>query len=411
MTEQNSRTSRLGWRRLLAATAATGVWTACLTGLAPSVAVADDIQSQQWYLDQMKAEEMWKVSQGEGVKVAVVDSGVDSSIPTLRGQVLPGKDLSGGPRDEMKDRDGHGTSMAQLIAGTGADGSVKGIAPKAKILSFKTGGDPAGRAGNGAVLFMGETIRAAAESDAQIINVSLAGGPDQVTRKAIDYAVSKGKLVFAGTGNEGKGGNFRQYPAALPEVAGIAAMGKSGKVADFSTHGRDTTLAGPGLDVPAWCDGKKKKYCVKGNGGTSAATAITSGAAALLWAKHPDWTANQVLRVLIKTASGTNKGKGRSKYLGYGGVRPRINLLEGKGDPGDPDISPLTGEKTINSRAGQKSSPGKGSDKDDAPDKVKVADSSSDDGSSNVLWISLGAVALVIVLSGGAFAWARARRE
>ncbi|WP_344535505.1 S8 family serine peptidase [Streptomyces albiaxialis] len=372
------------------------------------MAAADDIQSQQWYLDQMKAEEMWKVTQGEGVKVAVVDSGVDSSIPSLRGQVLPGKDLSGGPGDEMRDDSGHGTSMAQLIAGTGAEGSVKGIAPKAKIVSFKTG---VGGSGSNAVFFMGETIRAAAESDAKIINVSLGGGADAPTRRAIDYAVSKGKLVLAGTGNEGKGGNFREYPAAFPEVAGIAAMGESGKVADFSTHGRDVTLAGPGLDVPVWCDGKKKKYCVKGDGGTSAATAIASGAAALLWSKHPDWTANQVLRVLIKTASGTNKGKGRSKYLGYGGVRPRINLLEGKGDPGDPDISPLTGEKTINSRSESKGSPGKESDKDDAPDKVKVADSSSDGDNSNVLWISLGAVALVIVLSGGAFAWVRARRE
>ena len=410
MTAQNSRISCPRWRRVLAASAAAGVWTACLVGMAPAAA-ADDIQDRQWYLDAMQAEDMWKVSQGEGVKVAVVDTGVDASVPALRGQVLPGKDLSNRPGDETRDDDGHGTSMAQLIAGTGADGSMKGIAPKAKIIPFKAGGDALGRAGNSPLFESGEALQAAAESDAKIISASFGGGGDAIMSKAVKYAASRGKLVLASTGNNAKEGNVEAFPASYPEAAGIAAMDKSGKVADFSTYGRSTTLAAPGLDVPTWCNGKKEKYCVEGNGGTSAATAITSGAAALVWSKHPDWTANQVLRVLIKTASGTNKGKGRSKYLGYGGVRPRINLLEGKGDPGDPDISPLTGKKTTNSQSGGKSSSGKRSGEDDAPDKVKVADSSSESGSRNLLWISLGAVALVIVLGGGAFAWMRARRE
>ncbi|MFE0766378.1 S8 family serine peptidase [Streptomyces smyrnaeus] len=399
-------------RRLFTGLAAIGAWTVSFTVLAP-VAGADSVQSQQWYLKPMQAEKMWKVSTGKGVKVAVVDTGVDASTPALRGRVLPGKDLSGAPGDETRDDVGHGTTMAELIAGSGKGGTLKGLAPKAKIIPIKT--NLKGVGGPGKLGVDAKAIRAAADSDAQIINMSFGGGANPAFKKALDYATKKGKLLLAGTGNDAKKGNQENYPAAYPNVAAVASIDKTGRVAESSTYGEQTDLSGPGEGVPVLCDGKKQAYCPRG--GTSAATAIASASAALIWSHHPDWTANQVLRVLLKTGDLADKP---SIYVGHGAVRPRMNLLEGKGDPGDPDISPLTGERTLNTKSKESGSDaknsGKGSgkgdsDKEAAPDKVKVADSKTEDEGGSWLLPAIGIAAGVIILGGCGFAVVRIRRN
>ncbi len=104
-------------------------------GLAPS-ATAIDAQSEQWYLSAMKADEMWKVSTGKGVKVAVVDTGVNPNTSSLKGQVLAEAPAAVAYK-ATEDYDGHGTSMAELIAGTGAGGGLKGLAPDAKIVPYR----------------------------------------------------------------------------------------------------------------------------------------------------------------------------------------------------------------------------------------------------------------------------------
>ncbi|MDW6059541.1 S8 family serine peptidase [Streptomyces sp. FXJ1.4098] len=85
-------------------------------------AEAQDIRSRQWYLDAMKADDMWKVSRGQGIKVAVIDTGVNISLPELKGQVLSGKDVTDAKKSAQEDSDGHGSNMAALIAGNGAGG-------------------------------------------------------------------------------------------------------------------------------------------------------------------------------------------------------------------------------------------------------------------------------------------------
>ncbi|UNZ17060.1 S8 family serine peptidase [Streptomyces sp. 891-h] len=354
----------------------------------------------------MQAEKIWKVSTGSGVRVAVIDGGVDPSSKALEGRVLPGKDLSGAPGDETRDESGHGTTMAEYIAGSGKDGSIKGLAPDAKIIPFRT--TIKGMKGADTTKDnLGKAIRAAADSDAKIINMSLGGAPHPAVKEAVRYATNKGKLLIASTGNDAKKGNHDNYPAAYPDVVAVAATDKAGKVADYSNYSQHTVLSGPSVDLPAWCDGKKQKYCP--GGGTSTASALVSASAALIWSHHPDWTSNQVLRVMIKTAG--LKGDKPSKYVGYGEVRPRMNLLEGEGDPGDPDISPLTGERTLNTKPDKSSSEAKGSDKEAAPDKVKVADSEREGGGNSGLWVAAGAGAAVLVIGGGtALAIRRARR-
>lgn len=102
---------------MLGALAVVASWSVVFVGAAQPASA--DTQSKQWYLGAMQVEDMWKVTTGEGVKVAVVDTGVNSSTPSLQGQVLKGTDATEAPGDETDDYTGHGTTMAELIAGTG----------------------------------------------------------------------------------------------------------------------------------------------------------------------------------------------------------------------------------------------------------------------------------------------------
>ncbi|GAA0459632.1 S8 family serine peptidase [Streptomyces olivaceiscleroticus] len=368
--------------------------------------MAEDVRSRQWYLDDMQAEDMWKVSTGRGVKVAVIDSGVNSSTPALRGQVLPGKDFTGVAGGATDDYDGHGTTMAELIAGHGKDGSLQGLAPDAKIIPYRVPFRTMKAKSWSKTDPMGDAVRAAANSEAKIINMSFGARlPSRALTEAVEYAASKGKLLIAGTGNDGETTNAKSYPAAYPDVAGIASLSESGKVSGYSTSGDYTTLSAPGSDIPHWCEGSFKGYC-DGDGGTSASTAIASASAALIWSKHPKWTANQVLRVLIETAGRQAKNDKASKYIGYGAVRPRMNLLEGKGDPGDPDQSPLYTKSPKSPKPGAPESTN-GDVKEG--DKTSAVARQSDQG-NGMAWKMAGAGIAVLAVVAGAFVFLRRRR-
>ncbi|MEU2133250.1 S8 family serine peptidase [Streptomyces sp. NPDC018352] len=398
--------------RLLGTMAVVVAWSAGIAGGAPS-AIAADVQSKQWYLSAMQAEEMWKVTTGEGIKVAVIDTGVNPSTPSLKGQVLKGFDATGADGDEYDDYAGHGTDMAELIAGTGKGGGLQGLAPGAKIIPFRVTDTEFQNKHSVNAKDTEDAIRAAADSDARIISMSMASDfPGRGEREAVKYAESKGKLFFAGVGNNAEEGNKEQFPASYPQVVGVASADRDGKVAEYSQHGDIVDIAAPGNDIPRWCDSKFQSYC-DGDGGTSAATAIASASAALVWSAHPDWTANQVLNVLFDTA-GRDWEKGTlSKYLGHGLIRPSMNILKGKGNPGAPDISPLTKEKTSGSSASPAASaPGSSQpQKKETADDAVVAGSSKEKDDGAPLGLIIGGAAAVIVLGGGAFALLRKRRS
>ncbi|MEU6628529.1 S8 family serine peptidase [Streptomyces parvus] len=399
--------------RVLGALAVAASWSVLFVGAAQPAAA--DTQSKQWYLASMQAEDMWKVTTGEGIKVAVVDTGVNSSTPSLRGQVLKGVDVTGAPGDETDDYHGHGTTMAELIAGTGKGGGLKGLAPGAKIIPVRMSDAGFMAKRNTVIGDMSKAIRAAADSEAQIINVSM--GSDLFVREgqeAVKYAQSKGKLVMASVGNEGHERNWQQYPAAYPEVVGVASADRDGKVSFYSQHAGTVDVASPGSDVPGWCDNSFKSYC-GGDGGTSSASAIASASAALVWSLHPDWTANQVLNVLFDTAARDWKDGERSEYLGQGLIRPSMNILKGKGDPGPPDISPLTKEKTTGpAKSSEPSSSKSGSPQPakngEAVDKAVAVKESNSSDNGNQLGLILGVAAAVAVLGGVAYAVVRRRK-
>ncbi|MET9774879.1 S8 family serine peptidase [Streptomyces sp. NPDC006367] len=388
------------------------------TGLAPSAAAAD-AQSQQWYLSAMKADEMWKLSTGKGVKVAVLDSGVNPHTPSLKGQVLVDETSASVSYGATEDYQGHGSTMAELIAGTGAGGGLKGLAPDAKILSYRIAlDDLKDKTERSKAPSSAEAIKAAADSDAKIISMSY-GSPGETDeeRAAVKYAHSKGKLMFAAVGNDAERMNVIDYPAAYPYVVGVAAADATGKVGKFSEHGNYVDLAAPGLNIPGWCDASFRSYCERQ--GTSAATAIASASAALIWSAHPDWTANQVLGSLIDTAGRDWARNTPSTYLGHGLIRPRRVLVDKNFKPVAPNTDPLADENAIGlldesgnpvtSSPSPSPQPSKPS-KDTSGSQSRPVASEADDSGDTTLWVALGAAAAVLVLGGGAFAVLRSRR-
>ncbi|MFF4534062.1 type VII secretion-associated serine protease mycosin [Streptomyces sp. NPDC001407] len=347
----------------------------------------------------MQAEQMWKVSRGEGITVAVIDTGVDDTLPELRGQVLDGTDASNKPTGAHVDREGHGTNMATLIAGTGADGGIQGLAPGVKILPVKA--VPDGQA-DAIDALMARSIQYSADHGARIINISLAGpGTSSQFPKvqdAVNSALGKGSLIFAGAGNGAEKGNLVEMPAALPGVVGVGAIDRQGKVAKFSTYGNQVGLVAFGDEIVEHCE-KNTGYCI--GRGTSQATAIASASAALIWAKHPDWTNNQVLRVMMETAGKPAGAKMPSKYLGYGSVRPRKVLVDGEGDPGPADVNPL-----LKANAPK---PSPADPNSSVAGKPIAAKSGSSEGIGTTTWVALGAGAAVILAAAIGFVVVRRR--
>ncbi len=171
-----------------------------------------------------------------------------------------------------------------------------------------------------------------------------------------------------------------------------------------------------GDGIPIHCT-KTEGIC--NSGGTSQATAIASASAALIWAKHPKWTNNQVLRVMMQTAAKPTTGKLPSIYVGYGSIRPRKVLLDGEGDPGPADVNPLLareGATKPDPSASASASKSPSADPQSTPtpqhdkksDKKTVAEPKKNDDNSSTLWIAIGAGA---VLLGAAVAFALVRRR
>ncbi|SED73177.1 Serine protease, subtilisin family [Streptomyces misionensis] len=395
-------------RRVTAACAALGALMALPAGLAPSAAAAD-VQSQQWYLSAMKADEMWKASTGKGVKVAVVDSGVNPSTSSLQGQVLGDevpKSVSYGATEDLI---GHGTTMAEIIAGTGHGGGMKGLAPGAKIVPYRIAIEGMSLSERNKAPRVGAVIKAIADSDAKIINMSIGSFASYDDEEAaVKYAASKGKLMFAASGNEAQTKNNPGYPVSYPHVVGVAAVDKAGKVGKFSNHGYAVDLAAPGVNLPSWCDATFRSYCSHGYG-TSDATAIASASAALIWSAHPDWTANQVLRALIDTAGREWPKETPSNYLGYGIVRPRKVLENPHYNPGPANVDPLAVEDGV---AKPKTSPSASAPaKSPSGGETSAADTSSKSSGNTLTWVVVGAAAALVVIGGAAFAVLRSRRR
>ncbi|MDH2412141.1 S8 family serine peptidase [Streptomyces chitinivorans] len=363
-------------------------------GLFAPPASANIKPDQQWYLDAMNASGLWKVSKGKGVTVAVVDSGV-KPIPGLEDRLLPGKSFAPKAPDPHGDVSGHGTEMAALIAGSGVGNSLRGLAPEAKILPVRTHTKADFVTSWDKTLV--NAIRYAARSDAKVINISqgVSNLDDETLAEmqdAIDEANERGKLIFVASGNDGRRVEKRDYPAVLPGVVPVGAVDETGTVADFSNYGPHLVLSAPGDP-----------------GGTSVASAVASASAALIWAEHPDWTNHQVLRVMVETTGRSQRGEEPSMYLGHGIVRPAQVLVDGDGDPGPADVSPIFSKYYASLEASKSPSPedGEADGKNEGPPTAKPGKAQEQDdeqvaaqeetGDSGPPWTAIGIGAAVLV--------------
>ncbi|WP_344280975.1 type VII secretion-associated serine protease mycosin [Streptomyces hebeiensis] len=395
-----------------AASAALGL---LLLSVAATPAHADTVRERQWHLDAMGADKIWKISTGRGVTVAVLDSGVDDSIPDLQGQVLEGKDFSRLEGDENRDIDNHGTGMAALIAGTGKRGPAQGsygLAPGSKILPVRVqyakerwGGEGAKETYAGV---MSKAIRFAADSDAKVINISVGynRGDSPELDAAVKYALGRGKLVFAAVGNSGDVRNEVEYPAGTPGVVGVGGLDKKASRISQSQYGPQVDISAPGADITNACSGGTE-LC-KGSG-TSSATALASASAALIWSKHPDWTNNQVLRVMLNTASGVKSGAKRNDRVGYGAVRPLVALTN-PGDPGPAGEYPLPDLKEAASASPSPNASEAAGDSSTDEENPEAAAASDESGGTG-LWIGLGVGAALVIGGAVAVVAVRSRRR
>ncbi|WP_327376097.1 type VII secretion-associated serine protease mycosin [Streptomyces sp. NBC_01216] len=384
-----------------------------LVGIASTPAHAESVRSRQWHLDIMSAEKIWEITTGRGVTVAVIDSGVDKDNPDLRGRVLDGKDFSpGDPGDEHTDTTGHGTGMAGLIAGTGeangGDGAF-GLAPGAKILPIRMPNPDQNQSAKVAdEQFndeVSQAIRFAADSGAKVINISLGAteGSQQLT-DAVKYALDKGSLVFSSVGNSADKGNEVEYPGATPGVVGVGGVDKKLSRVKSSQYGPQVDLTGPGEKTLHAC-GANSGLCE--STGTSDATALASASAALIWSKHPEWTNNQVLKVMLNTVNPPAGSGERNDYLGYGVIRP-LRALKTPGDPGPADVRPIPDLPAPESPS-PSGAPSQPSEQSGAAAPGSVAQEES--GSKSGLWVALGIGAAVLVGAAVAVPVVRSRRR
>ena len=229
---------------------------------------------------------------GAGILVAVLDTGVDDSVPSLAGQTFGGYDIVN-DMAFVSDNNGHGTACASLIAGKGGEGGILGTAPKAQILPVKVM-DDAGKSDGFAIA---KGIVYAVEKGAKIINLSL-GTTSETTLldSAIEYALGKGVLVVAASGNEGKEGE--NYPSTVEGVLCVGAVDGEKWKAAFSNYGPKVDLVAPGVLVAAAAPAGGVVLM----SGTSSAAPLVSGAAASVWSENPNWSAEKVAEKLMAEA-------------------------------------------------------------------------------------------------------------
>jgi type VII secretion-associated serine protease mycosin len=322
---------------------------ALLFGTAP-VASADQIRHDQWPLRSFGADDVWKVSTGKGVTVAVIDDPVDGSHPDLKGSVLPGKSFlpGGGTADRPDGKHEHGTAMASLIAGHGhgpggSDG-VKGLAPDAKILPV---GIYLGN-GNSAKKSYAEPLKYAVDHGAKVVNMSFEvySETSPAEKAAVEYARKHDVLVVAASGNSGS--STPRLPSAVPGILAVGAVDIDLKVWKFSNYGPHIKLLAPGLHIRS--AGVETPYRLAN--GTSDSTAYVSAAAALLRSKFPDLTAGQIANRLVKTAGLPDDMKGKKlpdPHYGYGFIRPSKALTANI--PAGSENGPLPALKDGSSKA------------------------------------------------------------
>ncbi|MQY39243.1 hypothetical protein SRB17_72650 [Streptomyces sp. RB17] len=398
---------------LAAATVLTATTTVIALPAAP--ALADDGQctfpskpyaGRPWALQRVNLDELWALSTGKGVQVAVIDTGVDVKNRQLTGAVaaskgknlLPahnskGEKIDRGNNSGTTDTVGHGTRVAGIIAARPMKGTgFVGLAPDAKIIPIKQNDAE----GDGTADTLADAVTYAVHAGAGVINISqdtanALDPKDSRLKDAIDYALAQKVVVVASAGNDGLGGNVKvTYPASYQGVLAVAASDRNNERAPFSQSGEFVGVAAPGVDMISTVPGGG--HC--SDNGTSFSAPYVAGVAALLKAKYPNWTAQEVVAQIEQSAERSIPGHDR--LVGWGVVDPVKALSDV--DPEHPVQSPQ---------------PEGGVSKAEAPSitPLHFGETAEEHNSRMATYVVVGVLVLVAGLSGTAVAVRDARRR
>jgi len=342
------------------ALALAGCSTAGALSLAPA-AHADATRDKEYWLAESGITKAWDVSKGANVKVAVIDSGVDGKHPDLKGVLAGGADVSGaGAADGQKSigaKPEHGTLVATMLAGrghqpagasaspspsptpgtgVGSDGIV-GVAPEAQILSVSTWLGSANPGGKSDQDQIPAAVRWAVDNGARVINISLGStAPEwpQSWDAAFLYAEQKDVVIVAAAGNR-VGGNIQVgAPATIPGVLTVAGLDRKGVASiDSSSQGISIGVAAPAENLVGGMPGGGYAEWA----GTSGATPIVAGVAALIRSKWPDMSASQVINRIVSTAKDAGL-PGKDPLYGFGVLNAEAAL---KADVPESAVNPL----------------------------------------------------------------------
>jgi membrane-anchored mycosin MYCP len=283
---------------------------------------------------------------GEGIRVAVIDSGVDATVPQLEGRVDAGHDFLRDNPDGRQDCVGHGTEVASIIAAAPvADVGFRGLAPGVTILPIRIseqesiGGTAVGQHGS-ATDFADAIDFASGAGNAQVINLSLVMAEDvPQVRAAVARAIDRGVVVVAAVGNNDSttSGNPTPYPADYPDVIGVGAITSDGERAGYSRSGSyvDVMAAGDKVTADALPPGQTTVS------GTSFATPFVAATAALILQRFPGLTPQQVSHRIVATADPAPGGRHSDEY-GFGLLNPYRALTETLGPQSPAAAAPVT---------------------------------------------------------------------
>ena len=280
-------------------------------------------QQSGWGISAFELPKAWEFSEGEGVTIAVIDTGCDLDHPDLKNNLLPGRNFINA-RKQPQDDNGHGTHVAGIIAAINNTIGMVGVAPKAKIIPIKV----LDKDGNGSMSNVAKAINWAVDRNVDIISMSL-GSPRPLrnVRIAIKEAAKKGIPVFCAAGNAGRTKEV-YYPAAYPETIAIGSIDKDYKRSDFSNTGKNLDFMAPGGDV--FSTVPDDWYAIMS--GTSMAAPFAVGVSALLLSysknnnnKYSLKNVDDYRRILRKycTPISDPKFAGDHFFEGYGIIDPR----------------------------------------------------------------------------------------
>lgn len=295
-----------------------------------TMAVNDPYIGSEWHINKIGAATAWDSTRGAGVTIAILDSGIDSSHPDLKPNLVAGRNIYNNNTD-VSDICGHGTTVAGAAAGASNNGiGVAGVAGAAKIMPLRIAyWNTTYNSCYASYSTIAAGITYAADNGARVANVSYARvAASSSILSAARYMKSKGGLVFVSAGNS----NVDEKIAADPALVVVSATTSSDARSSFSSYGTAVSLAAPGSGI--YTTGTNGTY--KSVNGTSFSSPIAAGVAALMMSVRPDLSPDTIQSLMYSTAVDLGAA-GRDIYYGYGRVNAAAAVAAAKnyGAPAD----------------------------------------------------------------------------